>query len=252
MVLEAALWGAVAASSLLVGAVISFVFDVPERVVGLIMAFGGGVLFGAVAYELIAQAVEESVNGLDVAIGFAAGALTFYLGSLGLERLTGSAGATEGGGAGRLGSRRARREAGLAIVLGTVLDGLPESVVIGLSVVGGPGLGLPLLASVFLSNVPEAIGATDDLTAGGIRRTQVLGLWTIVVVASGAAAAVGYALLGSAPTAVVVAAQAFAGGAILTMLGESMIPEAHEKGGREVGLATSLGFAMAALLSFAL
>jgi ZIP family zinc transporter len=198
-----------------------------------------------------------------VAVGFGAGALTFYLGSLGVERLTGAGGAVAGrvgeaGGRagkaepGRLGSRRARREAGLAIVLGTVLDGIPESLVIGLSVIGGPSVGLPLLASVFLSNVPEAIGATDDLTKGGLGRARVLGLWAVVVAASGVAAAFGYAVLGSAPTPIVVGAQAFAGGAILTMLGESMIPEAHEKGGREVGLAAAMGFAMAALLSFAL
>jgi ZIP family zinc transporter len=152
---------------------------------------------------------------------------------------------------GRLASRRDARSAGLAIVLGAVLDGIPESVVLGLSLLGGTGVTVPVLVAVFLSNVPEALGATEDLEAGGMSRPRILGLWALVVAASALASALGFVLLGGAPLSLLVAIQAFAAGAILTMLAESMIPEAYEKGGRLVGLATALGFALAAGLSFA-
>jgi ZIP family zinc transporter len=246
MVLEAGLWGLVAAASLLLGAVIAIATDVSSRVQGIVLAFGAGVLVGAVAYELVEEAVRASATGIDVGLGFGAGAVTFYLGSVALDRMSP---ATERG-AVRLGARRNARAAGLAIVLGAVLDGIPESVVLGLSLLEGSGVGIPVLVAILLSNVPEAVGATEDLVAGGMSKGRVLGLWSIVVLASGLAAALGMALLGGAPTAIVVAVQAFAAGAILAMLAESMIPEAYEKGGRPVGLATALGFALATLLSF--
>jgi ZIP family zinc transporter len=246
-VLEAGVWGFVGASSLLVGAAIAFAVPVSHRAQGLILAFGAGVLFGAVAYELVEDAVEASMTGYDVGLGFAAGSLTFFLGSVGLERLQDG----DGRRAARLESRRDPRSAGLAIVLGTILDGIPESVVIGISLLGGAGVTVPVLVAVFLSNVPEALGATEDLEAGGLSRSRIIGLWAVVVGASALAAALGFALLGGAPASLIVAIQAFAAGAILTMLAESMIPEAYEKGGRPVGLATALGFALAATLSFA-
>jgi ZIP family zinc transporter len=245
-VIEAGFWGLVSASSLLVGAAIAFAVPVHHRIQGLILAFGAGVLFGAVAYELVEEAIEASVTSFDVGLGFAAGALTFYVGSVALERMQ-----ARPRGAGRLASRRNARSAGLAIVLGAVLDGIPESVVIGLSLLGGSGVTISLLVAVFLSNVPESLGATEDLEAGGLSRPGIAGLWALVVLASGLAAALGFGLLGGAPAWLIVAIQAFAGGAILTMLAESMIPEAYEKGGRAVGLTTALGFALAAFLSFA-
>jgi zinc transporter, ZIP family len=242
-VTEAALWGLAGASSLVLGALAAFAINVPPRTQGLILAFGAGILFGAVAYELVEDAVEASMTGLDVAIGFAAGALVFYVGSVAIDRL--SAGAVSRG----LASRRDPRTGGLATVLGAVLDGIPESIVLGLSLVPGAGVAFPVLVAIFLSNVPESLSATEDLVAGGFTRTRVVALWLLVALASGAAAATGFALLDTAPSSVTVGMQAFAAGAILAMLAESMIPEAYEIGGRPVGLATALGFAVAAYLS---
>jgi zinc transporter, ZIP family len=242
-VTEAALWGLAGASSLVLGALAAFAINVPPRTQGLILAFGAGILFGAVAYELVEDAVEASMTGLDVAIGFAAGALVFYVGSVAIDRL--SAGAVSS----VLASRRDPRSGGLATVLGAVLDGIPESIVLGLSLVPGAGVAFPVLVAIFLSNVPESLSATEDLVAGGFTRTRVVALWLLVALASGAAAATGFALLDTAPSSVTVGMQAFAAGAILAMLAESMIPEAYEIGGRPVGLATALGFAVAAYLS---
>jgi zinc transporter, ZIP family len=242
---EAGLWGLAAASSLVLGAVVAFVARVPDRVQGLILAFGAGILFGAVAYELVEDAVETSMTGLDVAVGFAAGALVFFAGSVAIDWLS-----AEVGGIG-LASRRDPRSGGLATVLGAVLDGIPESIVLGLSLVPGAGVAFPVLVAIFLSNVPESLSATEDLLAGGFTRVRVVGLWLLVALASAAAAGIGFALLDTAPLSLTVGMQAFAAGAILAMLAESMIPEAYEIGGRPVGLATALGFAVAAYLALA-
>jgi ZIP family zinc transporter len=243
---EAALWGLLGASSLLIGAGIALTTDVPRRMQGLILAFGAGVLIGAVAYDLVEEAARASMTGIDVGLGFAAGALVFYLGSVSIDRMR-----KPGVGGRGLESRRDPRTDGLAIVLGTILDGIPESVVLGLSLLAGDGVGLSVLVAVFLSNVPEGLGGTGDLVAAGTGRRQIVALWGTVVLAAGLAAGLGFAVLGDAPAPVVVGIQAFAAGAILTMLAESMIPEAYEKGGRPVGLATALGFALAAFLTLA-
>ena len=240
---EAAFWGGLGAAALLLGAVIAFLFDVPKRIQGLVLAFGAGTLIGAVAYELFEEAVQLSVRGLDVAIGFGLGATAFYLGSLAIDRL--SPEPPHG-----MPSMRDPRTSGLALVLGAVLDGIPESIVLGLSLLSGEGIGVAVLVAVFISNLPEGLTASEDLSAGGTPRRNILGLWVIVVIASAAASAIGYGVLGQMGPHVVVLLDGFAAGAILAMLAESMIPEAYAQGGRAVGLATAFGFAIAAALSF--
>ncbi len=232
--IDALMWGTIAASSLVLGAVLSFVRPVSDRVLGLVLAFGAGVLISAVAYELVEDALVDDLGSPIVAVGFALGALVFFGGSLLIDRRGSASDSGEGS----------------AIVLGAVLDGIPESVVLGLSLVGGTGISLPILAAVFISNVPESLGASADLLRDGVSRSRVLLLWVIVVTASGGAAGAGYALLADASRELVAAVQTFAAGAIIAMLAESMMPEAFAKGGRAVGLATAFGFALSALLSF--
>ena len=138
----------------------------------------------------------------------------------------------------------------MQIVLGAVLDGIPESVVLGASLVGGAGVSVPMLVAVLISNVPEGIGASADLLAAGRSRWWVARIWLVVVIASAIAAGLGYTLLRDAPAELVASVETFAAGAIIAMLAESMIPEAYEQGGRAVGLVTAFGFAVSALLSF--
>ena len=133
----------------------------------------------------------------------------------------------------------------LTIVLGTFLDGIPESAVLGLTLLQTGEIGLSMLVAVFVSNLPESVAATTSLRAAGWRAVQVIGLWSAIAVASGIASALGYALLDGASPTILAFILAFAGGAILTMLATSMMPEAFEHGGRLVGLATTLGFAVA-------
>jgi ZIP family zinc transporter len=253
-VLEAGLWGLVGASSLIVGALLAFAFTWPATLRGWLLAFGAGTLIGAVAYELIEDAVAASATGIEVGVGFAVGALVFFVGSLVIDRLSSGGGSLTGAGTAakqpdsRSGSRRGARTAGLAVVLGAVLDGIPESIVLGMSLTSG-SVGIPMLVAIFVSNVPESLSASEDLARGGVRRGRILALWMIVAAVSGLAAALGFGIVETAPPWLATGIQAFAGGAILAMLAESMIPEANEIGGRPVGLATCLGFAVATWLS---
>ena len=238
--LEAAFWGFVGGLALVVGAVIGLSAHASQRIIALVMGFGGGVLISALAFELTSEAYEQ--GGADaVAFGLVAGAATFFAGDWYLD----------GRGAQnrkRSGGQQASGSAG-PIVLGSVLDGIPESVAIGVSLLGGGSVGATVVAAVFLSNIPESLSAATGLQKAGHSPRYIIGLWTGVTVASTFAAALGYALLGGASPNIVAGIQAFAAGAILTMLSDTMMPEAFEHGGSVVGLVTVLGFATAFLLS---
>ena len=239
--LEAALWGFVGGAALLLGAAVGLVWTVPRRVIGLVMAFGAGVLVSAVAFELTAEAVKG--GGWDAtAAGLAAGSLTFFLGDRWLDR--------RGGADRKRSSGPGANGAALGIVLGAVLDGIPESAAIGLSLLDGGGVSVAVVVAVFISNVPESLSAAAGLRATW-SRGRILGLWGIVALVSAASAAIGYGVLGDASGNWVAFIQAFAAGAILTMLADTMFPEAFEAEGRSplTGVVTTLGFAVSALLS---
>ncbi len=240
--LEAFAWGTLAASSLVIGGLIALHWNVSTRVLGLVMAFGAGVLISAVAYELVLDAFETS-DGDGVALGLAAGALSFYAGDVWLDR--------RGAGDRKRSNREPVDEGGsaLALVLGIVLDGVPESIVIGVGLLAGEGVGLAMLAAVFLSNLPEAVAATVGLRRGGTSARRVLTLWVIVALVSGFSAFAGYALFDGASPSALAFVTAFAGGAVLTMLADTMMPEAFENGGKSVGLLTTLGFGLAFYLA---
>ena len=205
------------------------------------MAFGAGVLISAVSFELVAEAYETAAGSGSLALGLTAGALTFFVGDAVIDRMGGDK------------RKSMRRTAGtgsaLAIVLGIVLDGVPESAVIGLGLLEGTGVSVAVIAAVFLSNLPEAIAATTGLRAGGWATRQIMGLWLLVAIVSGLASLLGYALFDSAGPAALAFVLAFAGGAILTMLADTMMPEAFEHGGKLVGLLTTLGFGLAFALT---
>jgi ZIP family zinc transporter len=238
--LEAGLWGLAAASTLVAGAIIGLWVRIPRRVVALVLAFGVGALISAVAFDLTEEAFR--VGGtLSVAAGLGAGALTYYAGDRWLARA---------GGARRGGRMKQVENSGLAIVLGALLDGIPESIVLGSTLLGGAVVSLPFLFAVAVSNVPEGLTAAVDLRREGHRPGWIIGVWVVVALVSGAAAAIGFGALGEMGSSVwVPLIQAFAAGAILTMLVDTMIPEAFGEGGELVGLATVLGFAAAFFLT---
>ncbi len=240
MGLLAGAYGAIAASSLIIGALIALVRTVPKRQLGLIMAFGSGVLISSVAYELVEEAV--AIGGqIPLAAGLALGSVVFFLGDRLIDGLGG-----EG-----MGSVNGPESpgSGLAIVLGAALDGVPESIVLGLTIASGGETGLAFFAAVFLSNLPEGIAGTAGLQKGGWDRWRIIRLWSIVVIASAIASLVGATLLAGGQGEVHAFILGFAGGAILTMLADTLIPEAFENAGNLAGLMTTLGFGLAFALS---
>jgi len=240
--LEAFAWGVFAAGSLVVGAVMALALPISNRALGLIMAFGSGVLISAVAFELVEEASRTTDNDWAISIGLAAGALTFYLGDKLIDRYAG---------ADRRHSRDTDDDGGSAraIVLGTVLDGIPESAVIGLSLVGGGSIGAAVVAAVFISNIPEAIAGTSGLAKRGWKPSRLLLMWSAIALVSGVAAMIGFSFGDTASNEVLAFVLAFAGGALLTMLADSMIPDAFVLGGDTAGLFTTLGFGLAFALT---
>jgi ZIP family zinc transporter len=242
-VLEAALWGFVGGVSLLLGALVGLFLPVPVRVVGLVMGFGVGVLISAVAFELTGAAYDRA-GVVPVTLGLAAGALTFFAG----DWLIDHRGAAErkdptGTGPG------AASSAATALLLGALLDGVPESAAIGVSLLSGGSVGVAVVVAVFLSNIPESLSASAGMKRDGRSATSVLGLWSCVVIASTAAAALGYGVLGGAGETTLAFTEAFAAGAVLTMLADTMVPEAVDHAGPAVGLACVTGLICSFLLS---
>ena len=230
-------WGALAASSLVIGAVLALALRIPTRAIGLIMAFGAGVLISAVAFDLVDEAVGDTSGHGAVIAGLLAGCAVFAGGDWLIDR-AGGADRKDSGGAQQSGSA-------LAIVLGTVLDGIPESMVIGLTIYEGGAVGAAYLTAVFISNLPESISSTAGLAAGGWARSRILWMWVAIAFVSGLASLAGYGLFQNASGDVVAFVLTFAAGAILTMLADTMMPEAFEEGGKLVGVMTTLGFCVA-------
>lgn len=238
---EAFAQGLVAASSLLVGALIALRRPIPPRALGVVMAFGAGVLLSSVAYELVLEGFETANGQGGVGLGLLAGALVFFVGDVAIERI-GGAHRKHPGGAQAEGSS-------LGIVLGTVLDGIPESVVIGVGLVSGTTTSAALLVAVFISNLPEAIASTSGLRIAGWSRGRLATMWLGIAVLSALAAAAGFALFDGSSPSVIAFVLGFAGGAVLTMLADTMMPEAFAHGGRLVGVVTTVGFGVGFVLT---
>src|SRR4051794_4316511 len=204
------------------------------------MAFGGGVLISAICFELLDESARSGhVDTL--AIGMVLGAGTFFVGDLILDHRGGKHRKRSGG-------QQADGNP-TAIVLGALLDGIPESAAIGVSLLGGHTVSAAVVAAVFLSNIPESMSAATGLQKAGHSNTWILGLWIAVTAVSAAAAGIGYAVLGGASPDLIAGIEAFAAGAILTMLADTMMPEAFEGGGSLVGLLTVAGFVISVFLS---
>ena len=230
-------WGTLAASSLVIGALVALFFRISLSAIGLIMGFGAGVLISAVAFDLVEEAADIASGHGAVIAGIFVGCGVFFGGDWLIDR---------SGGANRKQAEGAQEDgSALAIVLGTVLDGIPESMVIGLTIFQGGAVGAAYLTAVFISNLPESISSTVGLTAGGWKKARVLWLWIAIALISGLSSLAGYGLFQHSSPDTVAFVLAFAAGAILTMLADTMMPEAYEHGGRLVGVVTTLGFATA-------
>jgi zinc transporter, ZIP family len=238
-VAEAFGWGALGAAALLAGALIAYLLAPGRRVIAVVMAVGTGVLIGSVSFELVDDALEHQAVAW-VAAMVLVGAIVFTAGDWLLDRR---------GGDHRKDAAGAQAEGSpLAIVLGSILDGIPESFVLGLTVLQG-GVSVSLLAGVLLSNLPEGMSSSSGLKAAGWPRGRVLLMWSAVVLVSALAAAAGYAGLDPASGRTGALAQAFAGGALLAMVADTLLPEAYAVEGVLTGTLVVVGFALSLALS---
>lgn len=221
--------GGLAAGSLVIGALVAFARNWSPRQIGVVLAFGAGALVSAVSFELADEGLR--LGGLGwTAAGLAAGAMTYYM----LDGVI---------------ERRPSGGAGTGLALGAFLDGIPEQLVLGISIASGEGVGLGLLVAIFISNLPEATGSASQMRDNGKSRGYILRLWVAVALVCTAASVVGWAIASSSPDALRAAIDGFAAGALIVMLTDSMIPDARNDAGRTAGLVATLGFAVAAALS---
>jgi ZIP family zinc transporter len=233
-------WGALAASSLVCGALLTFARHWSPHQVGAVLAFGAGALISAVSFELAEEGIAVGGAGY-TGLGLAIGGLTYYA-------LDGVIARRAQAGHGRRG-RASGSGAGTALALGAFLDGIPEQAVLGINLAAGNGISVALLVAIFVSNLPEAMGSAEDMVKAGRSRGAILRLWLIVAAICTLATVAGYLAADAAGGGFKAAIDGFAAGALLVMLIDSMIPDAREEAGRPAGLITVLGFAVAAGLS---
>jgi zinc transporter, ZIP family len=225
---EALGWGALAASSLVVGSLLAFARAWPTVQLGAVLAFGAGALISAVSFELTEEGVKVAGLGW-VAIGLGAGAMTYFTLDRSIERRFGTG--------------------GTALAVGAFLDGIPEQLVLGIGIAAGEGVSVGLLVAIFVSNLPEAIGSANAMSGAGRERVWIVRLWAGVAAVCVLATIAGYALADAASGELTAVIDGFAAGALLVMLIDSMIPDAAKDAGRPAGLVTTLGFAVAIALS---
>lgn len=239
--LQAGLWGLIAGGALVLGALIAWFVRVPQRVVASVMAFGAGVLISALSFDLVDEA--ETTGGLmPTVVGFLAGAGVYVAANVVLAR-RGAAHRKRSGD--QQPSEDESEGSGAAIAVGALLDGVPESVVLGLSLLGGGGVGIPVLAAIFISNLPEGLSSAAGMKRSGRSARYVFAVWVGIAVASGLAGALGVLLLDGAPPETIAVITALAAGAILAMVADTMIPEAFERAHLYSGLIATLGFIVA-------
>ncbi len=237
----AGLWGLLAGSALLIGAAIGYFARVPPRVIAAIMAFGAGVLISALSFDLMDEAFRQG-GFAPTAVGFLGGAIVYtatnrVLTSFGAKHRKRSSGCQAEGGN------------GAALAVGALMDGIPESIVIGLSLLKGGAVSTVAVAAIFLSNIPEGLSSAAGMKRAGRSARYIFAIWGGIACASGVAALAGYTVFQHFSPQVVAATTAVAAGAILAMLVDTMIPEAFEQTHDYAGLITVGGFLAAFALS---
>jgi ZIP family zinc transporter len=235
---SAVLWGGLSSAALFLGQALAHPMRDAQRLTGQVMGFGAGALLSAVAYELVPATSLSHATG--TGLGFIAGALAYYIG----DRIIDA-----GGGADRQNlDIEPQAGAGLAMFLGALLDGIPEAFILGLGFALGEGVSVAFVAAIMVSNIPQGVAGTLALEAAGTSARKVFAMWAALTVACAATAGLGFVLADNVPHGGLYAS-GFAGGAVLTMLADSMMPEAFQHGGRSVGVITVMGYLVAGVLA---
>lgn len=246
-VIDSILYGFIASIPLLIGTVIALFINLPKNIIGAIMAFGSGVLIAALSFSLIEEAFKLSQSLISVILGFFFGGLAYttvnyilHKKSKGqIRKRKRSHGEMAGGG---------KKASGISLLIGSVMDNIPENMALGISMVTGASINIVLVAAIFISNLPEGLSSSAGMKSNGKSKKYIFSIWIIAVAIGTLSPAIGFEILSKASPPIIAIAISFAAGAIIVMLAESMIPEAFEEGGMKIGIATMAGFAIAFIL----
>jgi zinc transporter, ZIP family len=245
--IQAGFWGLVAGTALVIGAALGYWLNVPQRLIASIMAFGSGVLISVLAFDLMEEAYQQ--GGFNsTALGFVGGAAVYSAANWVLSHREQGAKHRKRSG-GHQPSEKENPGSGLAIAVGALLDGIPESIVIGVSLLDGGTVSLIAVVAIFLSNMPEGLSSAAGMKRAGRSARYIFGVWGGIALAAGLAAILGYTLFKGASPELIAATTAVAAGAILAMLVDTMIPEAFEQAHNFAGFITVVGFLVAFMLS---
>jgi ZIP family zinc transporter len=242
--LKAGLWGLASGSALILGALLGYFFALPQRVIASVMAFGSGVLISALSFELMSEAYDRG-GFTATAVGFVAGAVVYTL----FNYILAKNGAKHRKRSGEKQPQKGTGNSGISIAVGSILDGIPESIAIGISMLEGGVVSIVTVIAIFLSNVPESLSSTSGMKKAGRSAKYIFWLWCSVAIVCGIASWCGYVVFANFSPEVIAATTAIAAGAILAMLSDTMIPEAFETAHDFAGLITVLGFLCAFMLS---
>ncbi len=241
---KATFWGLVSGSALIIGALLGYYTKVSTKVIAFVMAFGSGVLISALAFDLMDEAYKR--GGFDsTAIGFVGGAVIYSLANYFLSKN----GAKHRKRTGKQPSESEHSGSGMAIAVGALLDGIPESIAVGVAMIEGGVVSTAAVIAIFISNIPEAMSSSSGMKKSGRSKRYIFGIWIAITLISGLSAFCGYTLFQGFSPEIIAATVAVAAGAILAMLSDTMMPEAYEEGHDFIGVVTVLGFLMAFLLT---
>ena len=265
-IFESLLWGFIASIPLVMGCIAALFVSLPKGIIAAIMAFGSGVLVAALTFSLVEEAFSLSQSIPPVVIGFILGGVSYSVANHILDRKSksGSSVVSNSDTSKNISSKNSavrkrkrshgdnagggKSASGLSLLVGSVMDNIPENMALGISLVTGGAVNIVLIAAIFISNFPEGLASTEGMKSNGRSKKYVLAMWSIAVIVGTISTAIGFAVLSKASPFAISVAISFAAGAILVMLAESMIPEAFEEGGSKIGLAAMAGFTVAFIL----
>lgn len=232
-------YGLIGAFGLILGSLCGAFFKIKEKIIGIFMAFGAGALIAALSFGLLEESYK--LAGLShTTWAFILGGVIFVLGDLLIIKL---------GGRGHKEHYDTEETEGWAIVLGAVLDGIPESLALGVALLVGKGLGLLMMIAIFLSNFPEGFSSSYDLLKAGQKKDRILLTWILVALSGFVFVILGYTIFGNISQTILGVTEAIAAGALLSMIASTMTPKAYQESGFSVSLVTVIGFLIVFLLS---